>query len=328
MYQFHPAILAVNRQINLEASQTMRGNFFVRVTLDFQFDTNSLPVVAKEDMACRVTYPAIDVSIVDMAHSHFDADTRSFMFAGDDMATFCRILSRKYRFPGSVWIAITGVAQTTTVLKILEPFRRVHGMASVRITGLIEGDYRSDLITKMLEEAPNGDTVLQEIQNAIEEGDQAASIHDYLTAISRFRKAFDYADDYWTIYDTAEAIVEKGVFNGQSLTVAFAQVLFTLTFKIAMTNLELENFGQIYAWITLYARHVMKRIRRSGVVKLRRVSDYLAIKKLEKTLRRYADYCHACAESIEEMESMNEVLCDAKVKHIAKELSVVLRDLK
>lgn len=74
------------------------------------------------------------------------------MFAGDDMATFCRILSRKYPFPGSLLIEVTGVAQITSVLKLLRPFRRVHGMASVRITGLIEGDYRSDLITKMLEE--------------------------------------------------------------------------------------------------------------------------------------------------------------------------------
>ena len=298
MYQFHPAILAVNRQINLEASQTLRGNFFVRVTLDFQFDTNSLPVVAKEDLACRVTYPAIDVSIVDMAHSHLNADTRSFMIAGDDMATFCRILSRKYPFPGSVWIAITGVAQTTTVLKLLEPFRRVHGMASVRITGLIEGDYRSDLITKMLEEAPNGDTVLQELKNTINEGDQAASIHDYLTAISRFRKALDDTDDYWTIYDTAKVIVEKGVFNGQSLTVVFAQVLAHVALKIVMMNLKLQNFSR---WDKLGLANVMERILRSEALKLNRASDVLALQKLMKVLRNYVDYVNAFADSLMEM---------------------------
>ena len=279
----------------------MRGNFFARVTLDFQFDTKSLPVVAKEDLACRVTYPAIEVSIVDMAHSHLNADTWSFMFAGDDMATFCRILSRKYPFPGSLLIELAGVAQTTCVLKLLEPFRRIHGMASVRITGPIEGDYRSDLITKMLEEAPNGDTVLQEIQNAIKEGDQAASIHDYLTAVSRFRKALDDTDDYWKIYDTAEVIVEKGVFNGQSLSLAFAQVLVTLTFKIVMANLKLGNFDQIDAWITLGTTHVVKRILRSGVLKKGRRSDLLAIEKLQKKFSTHADYFGACAEWLTEL---------------------------
>ena len=302
MYQFHPAILTVNRQINHEASQIVRGNFFVRVTLEFQFDTNSLPVVAKEDLACRVTYPAIEVSIVDMAHSHLNADIWSFMFAGDDMATFCRILSRKYPFPGSLLIEVTGVAQTTSVLKLLEPFRRIRGMASVRITGLVEGDYRSGLITKMLEEAPNGDTVLQEIQNVIKEGDQAASIHDYLTAFSRFRKALDDTDDYGIIYDTAEVIVEKGVFKGQSFTVALAQVLVALTFKIFMTSITLENCDQICDWITEGARHGLKCILRSGVLKKGRVSDLLAMKKLQKELSNYADYFRACAEFFMELE--------------------------
>ena len=328
MYQFHPAILAVNHQINHEASQTVRGIFFVRVTLDFQFDTNSLPVVAKEDLACRVTYPAIEVSIIDTEHPHLNADPWSLMFAADDMATFCRILSRKYPFPGSLLIAITGVAQTTRVLKLLEPFRRIHGMASVKITGLIEDDYRSDLITKMLKQAPDSGTVLQEIKNVTKEGDQIASNHDYSTAVSRFRKAFDDTDDYWKIYDTAEVIVESGEFNGQSLTVAFAQLLVTLTMKLAMTNLKLGNFRQMSGWIKLGSRYVVKRILRSEVVKTSRASEKLAIEKLGKAMRKHADYLDAYVESITDLVHLNDFLCDAWVKHGAKELSVVLRDHK
>ena len=301
MYQFHPAILAVNRQINHEASQTVRGNCFVRVTLDFQFDTNNLPVVAKGDLACRVTYPALEVFLVDMIHSPLNGDSRSFMFAGDDMATFCRILSRKYPFPGSLLIAVTGVAQTTSVLKLLQPFRRVHGMASVRITGPIEDDHRSDLITTMLQQAPDGDTVLQEVQNATKEGDQAASIHDYATAVSRFKKAFNDADDYWKIYDTADVIVESGVFKGQSLTVAFAQMLVTLTMKLVITNLKLGNFRQMSGWSKGDLTHVMKRIVRSEALKMSRVSDLIAIYNLGKAIIKYADDLNAYAKSIMEL---------------------------
>ena len=291
----------VNRQINHEASQTMRGNFFVRVTLDFQLDTNSLPVVAKDDLACRVTYPAIEVSIIDTEHSHLNADHWSLMLAGDDMATFCRILSRRYPFPGSLWIVITGVAQTTSVLKLLEPFRRLHGMASVRITGPIEDDYRSDLISTMLKQAPDGDTVLQVIQDVIQEGDQAASIHDYTTAVSRFRKAFDDTDDYWKIYDTTEVIVESGVFNGQSLSVAFAQIMVTLAIKFVITHLRFEKFDQMSRWNKLGSTHVIERVLRSGVVKKSRASDLLAMEKLGKAMRRYADYLELYAESITEL---------------------------
>ena len=309
MYQFQPAILAVNRQINHEASQTMRGNFFVRVTLDFQFDTTSLPVVAKEDLACRVTYPAIEVSIVDTEHSHLNADPWSLMFAGDDMVTFCRILSRRYPFPGSLWIVITGVAQTTSVLKLLEPFRRLHGMASVRITGPIEDDYRSDLISTMLKQAPDGDTVLQRIEDVIQEGDQAASTHDYSTAVSMFRKAFDDTDDYWKIYDTAEVIVESGAFNGQSLTVAFAQMMVTLAIKLVITNLRFGNFGQMSRWNKLGSTHAIKRISRSEVVKISRAPDLLAMERLGKAMMKYADYLDVYANSLDVYaESMTELL--------------------
>ena len=295
MYQFHPAILVVNRQINHEAIQTVHGNFLVRVTLDFQFDTNNLPVVAKKDLACRVTYPAIEISIIDTEHSHLNADPWSFMFAGDDMTTFCRILSRRYPFPGSLMIAVNGMVQKKSVLKLLEPFRRIRGMASVKITGLIEDDYRSDLIASMLKQAPEGDVVLQEIQDAIKEGDQAASIHDYSTAVSRFRKAFDDMDDYRNIYDPAD-VVESG---GQSLFIAFAQMLVILTTKLVVGNLKLKNFRQVSYWHKWGLTHVVKRILRS---KTNIASDLLAIEVLVEEMSKYADEIEALAESITGME--------------------------
>ncbi|KAM0794968.1 hypothetical protein BDR22DRAFT_894661 [Usnea florida] len=307
VYQFHPAILVVNRQINHEAIQTVHGNFLVRVTLDFQFDTNSLPVLAKKDLACRVTYPAIEISIIDTEHSHLNADPWSLMFAGDDMTTFCRILSRRYPFPGSLVIAVNGVAQNTSVLKLLEPFRRIHGMASVKITGLIEDDYRSELIASMLKQAPDGDIVLQEIWNAIKEGDQAASIHDYSTAVSRFRKAFDETDDYWKIYDTADIIVESGVFNGQSLVIAFAQMLVILTTKIVRGNLKLKNFRQVADWHKWGFRDVIKRILRSEA---NRASDPLDMEVLVEVMSEYGhdieELVEATSNFVDDLEAYAE----------------------
>lgn len=45
----------------------------------------------------------------------------------------------------------------------------------------------------------------------------------------------------------------------------------------------------------------MKRILRSGVVKMGRVSNFLAMKKPQKAVYGYADYFDACTKSIEEM---------------------------
>ena len=312
----------VNRQINHEAIQTVRGNFLVRVTLDFQFDTNSLPVLAKKDLACRVTYPAIEISIIDTEHSHLNADPWSLMFAGDDMTTFCRILSRRYPFPGSLMIAVNGVAQNTSVLKLLEPFRRIHGMASVNITGLIDDDYRSDLIASMLKQAPDGDIVLQEIWNAIKEGDQAASIHDYSTAVSRFRKAFVDTDDYWKIYATADTIVESGVFNGQSLFVAFARMLVFLTTKLVRGNLKLKNFRRVSDWHKWGFIHVIKRVFRSDA---NRASDLLDIEVLVEAMSKYVDDMEVLVEATSKYVDALDAYAESITE--MEELSVVLRDL-
>ena len=150
MYHFHPAILAVSRQINQEAGRTLRENLFVKIETEYVGGTKlyGLPIVAEDDSASRVTYCASELTLVWYPET-CDSGPLFYMFAGDDMTIFCRILSRSDLFGRSLSIAITGIAPTTTrILQLLEPFRRLHSMASVRITGQIDVEYKLDLIAK------------------------------------------------------------------------------------------------------------------------------------------------------------------------------------
>lgn len=244
MYHFHPAILAVNRQINIEASTILRQNMFVKLTTNaseygMDVKVNGLPVVAEDDSASRVTYSAIELTLI------FHGEAREhcpcvLMFAGDDMITFCRVVLR-LGLPGnlqsSLTIAITGVAPTTTsILKLLEPFHRLHSMALVRITGQIESGYKADLITKMSKQAPAIHTVIQEIRNVIDQCDQVASIDDSSTTISKLGRAWEDSEDQS---------------RANPFHPVFHLIRSELEVKLAETYLKLDNHSRAHEWISL-----------------------------------------------------------------------------
>ena len=257
MYHFHPAILAVSRQINHEAGQTLRENLFVKYTTmtsqyemdDLQF--RGLPIVAEGDSASRVTYSASELTMIRVKET-CDSWPLVHMFAGDDMTTFCRILSRRGLFGTSLSIAITGTAKTTTSkLKLLEPFRRLNSIGSVRINAQIDVEYKMNLIAKMSEKKSEVNHFVQEMQNTIEEGDQAASVHDFSTAISRYERTFEDNQDYIAITTEWDNVLKKGRFSGQTYHTAFVQTRLALNIKLANTYLRLKNHTRAHQWISL-----------------------------------------------------------------------------
>lgn len=264
VYHFHPAILAVNRQINREAGQILRENLFVKFTtntteywIDLQAD--GLPVVAEDNSTSRVSYCATELTLL-YGRETFGHHSSILMFAGDDMTTFCRVLLRTRLFADpqiSLSIAVTGVAPTTTsISKLLEPFRRLRSMASVIITGQIEVKYKADLITEMLRQAPEIDTFVQEIQDTIEQGDQAAINKDYCTAVAKYTRALEDNEDCIRIYDTSEVktsevTLKSGKYNGLSFHTAFVATLLALNIKLAITYLNRQNHSRAHQWISL-----------------------------------------------------------------------------
>lgn len=265
MYHFHPAILAVSRQINHEAGQTLRENLFVKLKTKTWYRVEDLkleglPIVAEDDSASRVTYSASELTLI-WGTETCDSFPFVHMFAADDMTTFCRILNRFDLSGGSLSIAITGIAitgiapTTTTILKLLEPFRRLHSMASVRISGQINSEYRLDLIKQMSKQPPDMDVFMQEIDSAMEEGDQATNIHDFSTAISRFTRAREDIHDHHCTFKQWEAILEKGRFRGQTSRTAFLQIQQALNIKLANTYLRLKNHTRAHQWISLALAH-------------------------------------------------------------------------
>lgn len=250
VYHFHTAILAVNCQINHEASQILQENHFVKLTTndaihEMEF-CQSLVVVAESELASRVTYSLIDLNLIPDRKSP-GIYPSVIMFAGDDMSTFCRFLLRLgLDFHCSLSIAISDTAPvTTSTLKLLEPFRRLHSLNSVRIAGHVSDEFKSDLIAKMMNKAPEIHTILGDIQRNLERGDQAVSNNDYFTAKEIYKRALEENDDRdYLIHKSSKTILMD------DLEAAFSDNRFALSTKLAVTYLKTENHSRAHEWIT------------------------------------------------------------------------------
>lgn len=213
---------------------------------------NGLPIVALGCLASRVRYHAMELTLISKSKSLIHPYT-IFMFPGDDLATFCRFLlgSRKSANPKSeLSITMTGVAPAMmTILKLMEPFRRLYGMASVRITGKVEAKYKSDLITRMMKPALDIDAFFQECQDSMEQGDQAATNKEFSTAIARYKRALEEGEDFCGVNGVYRTILKSGNFRGQCFEIAFTQIKFALGIKLAITYINLGDHHRAHEWI-------------------------------------------------------------------------------
>ena len=138
-----------------------------------------------------------------------------------------------------------------SILKLMEPLRRLHSIASVKITGKIEAKYKSDLIVRMLRRASDTDAYFQEYQDTIEQGDQAARSNDFSTAIAKYRRALEEGEDFCFVYGAHEVMLKSGKYQGQCFDLAFIQVKFALESKLAVIYLNLGKYSRAHAWISL-----------------------------------------------------------------------------
>ena len=155
-----------------------------------------------------------------------------------------------------------------TILKLMEPFRRLHSIAPVKITGKTEAKYKSDLIARMLRRARDTDPYLQEYQDTMEQGDQAATIKDYPTAIANYKRALEEGCDFCAFYDVDKIILESGKFRGQYFDVAFGQIKFALEMKLASTCLNFGKHTHAREWIILAVDDINRSLyqsKRSGL---------------------------------------------------------------
>lgn len=88
----------------------------------------------------------------------------------------------------------------------------------------------------MSKQAPVIDTIIQEIQNAIEQCDKAPSNDDSSTTISSLRRA----------WEDSEAQSRANPFH-----TAYHHIRSDLEIKLAETYLKLENHSQAHEWVSL-----------------------------------------------------------------------------
>ena len=251
VYHFHPTILVTNHQINQEAGQILRDNLFVKLTNivtghGIAFELEGLPVVAENELASRITCSVIELSLVINNDATYEPWSSTSVFAGDDITTFCKVLLRS-SLQSSLSIAVALDAQSTTSsLKLLEPFHRLHSLETANITGQLSNENKSGLIASLLRQAPGFDAVIQEVKNTIREGDQAATDKDYPTAIARYKKALEDNEDCSKLgaYDVKCGRFQKVNHHGA----VYMELALALNEKLALTNLESKNYSRAHEW--------------------------------------------------------------------------------
>ena len=235
----------MNRQISHEASQVLRDNLLVKLTSDCIGSWGAKLHNPNEEKECCITCCASQLTLT------LNTDRNNFVsvFPADEISTICRLLM--YSCAGaSLSIMITGIAlNITSIMKLLEPFRCLRGLASVRISGQVSDEYKSLLVAKMTERRPDINAAAEEIQDTIEQSDQAASMGDYPTAIAKYKRAFEVCVDYMSMDFRFKPVIEKGRFRGRLLHDAFSQTQCELEWKLGVTYLKMKKYQRAHEWI-------------------------------------------------------------------------------
>ena len=277
-----------------------------------------LPIVAHDCLASRVRYHAMELTLTSDAESP-EHPYWICMLAGDDVTEVCRVLLRSGEFnrpKNSLSIAIIGAAPAvTSILKLMEPFRRLYSIAPVKVTGKIEAKYRSDLIARISRRAWDGytdfDAHLQEYQDTIEQGDQAATNKEFPTAIARYKRALEEGDDFCHIHTVVadKIILQSENFRGHTFEEAFIQIKFALKYKLAVIYLNLGNHKRAHEWISLavediyYLLDKIEHFGRSLYAVPSSVSDSTIAAQVSEGLE-------LAERAVEEMKEEAEAQCD------------------
>ena len=211
---------------------------------------NGLRVVAEYDLASRVTYCASELNMIYCTTSDSE-DLSTFIFPAEEMTVFWRFLMRTrdtYRW--SLSIAITRVPSgTTSILKLLEPLRRLHSLPSASITGPVSDEYKSILVERMLKQ-PDTDTAMQDVHDIMDQGTQASRNKDYSVAIAKYQRAVEDITEYSYWFEEApSSVLKRGRFSGQTFDTAYAEILLDLKTKLAIAHLEIGSHSRAHEWI-------------------------------------------------------------------------------
>ncbi len=218
---------------------------------------NGLRVVAEYDLASRVTYCASELTMMHCTKSDSE-DVSTFIFPAEEMTAFWRFLMRTgHTYRWSLSIAITRVPSgTTSILKLLEPLRRLHSLQSASITGPVSDEYKSILVERMLKQ-PDTDTAMQDVHDIMDQGTQASRNKDYSVAIAKYKRAIEDIAEYSCWFEEApSSVLKRGRFSGQTFNTAYLETLLNLNTRLAIAHLKTGSHSRAHEWITRALKHI------------------------------------------------------------------------
>ena len=221
-WRFHLDLLLVNRQIHHEASKFFeRENSFVALKVPYtqlgsRFEEYGLPVIAKGDRVQKYPNIVMELSFKDnpglYPYLRGEEGPLEFLFASQDIPAFCISIlkERDNHVQGgvcnSLHLAINPRISDNLVesrdgsphpqsrlRRLLEPFRRLHGMDmdDVHIDGPGSESYKADIIQSMCGPSESPTEIMRKVAQAIAQGDQACNAGDLPLAVVKYKAGID-----------------------------------------------------------------------------------------------------------------------------------------
>ena len=268
-YRFHPAILATNRSIALEARPFLQKNIFVLVITNWNriykvLKHEGVPVVSDHHLAGFKEH-LLDVWL-EFPELRSDKRIQEFLIVAADLPKFCRFIRMTSLKVSSVesgttqlWLRLRAFKVHTPTLQmqklLLNPFKQVYGGSKgtrASITGLVDASYRREVLTEMLrnmgEISAERWSVFQFCQEIKQEGDVAFHLAKWERAQERYIECADFMNYYRENLEGSRTISQTGD-GWQMATFGLAfRVLFNLRFltiKCKAFDYDIESWWMV-----------------------------------------------------------------------------------
>lgn len=193
-----------------------------------------------------------------------------FMIAHDDLQQLCKVTLEVHEclygtYPRSrnhtilLVDVVNRVDQRRTYLKdcsipldakvkrLLDPFRRLHSIGQIVISGDVNEQYKSEIVASMMKEPPTAEVIINMACATKAEGDEAFHNEDFSSSVSAYEKAhsdIEAGHQPWL----PSALVARGRYAGVPISSAKDHLTFTLRLDMVAALLKLREYRNASNW--------------------------------------------------------------------------------
>lgn len=193
-----------------------------------------------------------------------------FMIACDDLEKLCSVILEVHQYlygtylrsrdhtvllvdvvncgdQGRTCLKDGSIPLDAKVQRLLKPFKRLHSISKIHISGDMNEQYRSEIVASMMKEPPTAEVMIDMACATKADGDEASRNGDCASSVSAYEKAHsDIEAGHQPSFPFA--LVAKGRYAGGLVSSAKEHLTFTLRLDIVAALLKLGEYRNASNW--------------------------------------------------------------------------------